>query len=162
MLKKISFSYHAFDSIIDLDDSEKRLFIHSDEAVKKAYAVYSGFSVGAALLLANGEIISANNQENMAFPSSLCAERVLMSYCKANFPDEVIKKIAISVQSKHEEIKSPISPCGSCRQVMIEYERNQNTNIEVLLKANNGKVYKINSVADLLPLSFKADGLKLY
>jgi cytidine deaminase len=162
MLKKISFSYHAFDSVAELDDSEKRLFDHSDEAIRKAYAVYSGFRVGAALLLANGKIISANNQENMAFPSSLCAERVLMSYCKANYPEEIIKKIAISVNSQHEQTTSPISPCGSCRQVMIEYERNQNANIEVLLKADNGIVYKINSVDDLLPLSFKAEGLKLY
>tara|TARA_B100001093_G_scaffold514583_1_gene588917 strand:- start:653 stop:1141 length:489 start_codon:yes stop_codon:yes gene_type:complete len=162
MKKTISFSYNSYNSSAEMPDSDQLLIAQAEQSLKKAYAIYSGFQVGASVLLANGKMMSANNQENMAFPSSLCAERVLMYYCKANFPELEIKKIAVTVKSVHGNIFEPISPCGSCRQVMLEYEQNQKNKIEVLLKADQGKVYELESIKDLLPLSFKTDVLKRY
>ena len=162
MKKIISFSYKVYKSPIEMSDSDQLLIAQAEHSLKKAYAIYSGFYVGASVLLENGKIMSANNQENMAFPSSLCAERVLMYYCKANFPDLEIKKIAITVKSVHGDVFEPISPCGSCRQVMFEYEQNQKNKISVILKADKGKVYELESINDLLPLSFKTDVLKRY
>ena len=160
MLHKISFSYHSFSSVEELSYEDKNLVIASEKALELAYSVYSGFSVGASLLLENGEIFSANNQENAAFPSSMCAERVLLYSCRANFPKLKIKKIAITANSIHGKILNPISPCGACRQVMVEYEQNQKSSIEVLLKGNQDEIYLIKSVEDLLPLSFKSNILK--
>ena len=160
MLHKISFSYHSFSSVEELSHEDKSLIIASEKALELAYSVYSGFSVGASLLLENGEIFSANNQENAAFPSSMCAERVLLYSCRANFPRLKIKKIAITANSIHGKILNPISPCGACRQVMVEYEQNQKSSIEVLLKGNQDEIYLIKSVEDLLPLSFKSNVLK--
>ncbi len=162
MKKTISFSYNSYNSPSEMTYSDQQLIAQAESSLTKAYAIYSGFHVGASVLLENGKIMSANNQENMAFPSSLCAERVLMYYCKANFPELEIKKIAVTVKSVHGSISEPISPCGSCRQVMLEYEQNQNNNIQVLLKADQGKVYELESINDLLPLSFKTDVLKRY
>ena len=159
MIKEVSFSFTIFDSIDDLSNEDKILMLESEKALETAYAKYSGFNVGASLYLDNGEIMSANNQENMALPSSLCAERVLLYYCKANFPKSDVKKMAISVKSSIEVIDEPISPCGSCRQVMLEYERMQEDNIEILLKGETGQVYLINSVSDLLPLAFNTNAI---
>ena len=159
MDKEVKFSYKVFSSFKDLKEEDQSLLSLADNSLEKAYAKYSGFNVGASLLLENGEIMSANNQENMALPSSLCAERVLLYYCKANYPNAVIRKIAISVKSNVEVIDKPITPCGSCRQVMIEYERIQNSPIEVLLKGQKGEVFLIRSVTDLLPLAFNTDAI---
>ena len=159
MTKEVSFSYSVFSSIDELSKEDKILMMESEKALQQAYAKYSGFNVGAALYLDNGKMMSANNQENMALPSSLCAERVLLYYCKANFPTHGVKKIAISVKSSIEIIDKPISPCGSCRQVMLEYERMQKSNIEVLLKGQTGEVYLIKSVSDLLPLAFNTNAI---
>ena len=159
MIKEVSFSYSVFSSIDDLSKEDKILMMESEKALQQAYAKYSGFNVGAALYLDSGKMMSANNQENMALPSSLCAERVLLYYCKANFPTQGVKKIAISVKSSIEIIDKPISPCGSCRQVMLEYERMQKSNIEVLLKGQTGEVYLIKSVSDLLPLAFNTNAI---
>ena len=162
MIEEFKISYKSYGSIKDLDDQDYQLVLKSEEILRKAYAVYSGFSVGAAALLSNGEIIAANNQENIAFPSSMCAERVLFYFCKANYPNLNIKKVAISVKSVEKVIKDPISPCGSCRQTMFEYEQNQKEKIKILLKGEVGKVLEMNSIEDLLPLAFKTDVLKRY
>ena len=162
MIEEFKISYKSYGSVKDLNDQDHQLVLKSEEILRKAYSVYSGFSVGAAALLSNGEIIAANNQENIAFPSSMCAERVLFYFCKANHPNLTIKKVAISVKSVEKVIKDPISPCGSCRQTMFEYEQNQNEKIKILLKGEVGKVLEMNSVEDLLPLAFKTDVLKRY
>ena len=160
MIKKISFSYKVYNSVKDLNESDQKLIEASDQILEKAYAIYSGFNVGASALLENGEIMTANNQENMALPSSLCAERVLLYYCRAHFPDLVIKKMAVSARANHAIIKEPITPCGACRQVMVEYERNQNSDIPIFLKGEVGEIYEVDSISDLLPLAFKTDALK--
>ena len=162
MIKKLDFSYDSYESINELNSKDQKLLKAAEQILEKSYSVYSGFSVGAAALLSNGEIVCANNQENIAYPSSMCAERVLFYYCKSNFPDCIIEKVAITVKAVEKIIDEPISPCGACRQVMFEYERNQEKSIKILLKGEVGKIYELSSVEDLLPLAFKTDVLKRY
>ena len=162
MIETFSTSYKSYGSIDELIPIDKKLLKKAEEILEQAYSVYSGFSVGAAALLDNGEIIVANNQENIAYPSSMCAERVLFYFCKSNFPNCIIEKVAITVKAVEKTIDEPISPCGACRQVMFEYERNQQNSIKILLKGEVGKVFELSSIEDLLPLAFKTDILKRY
>ena len=162
MVERFSISYNSYGSINELIPNDKKLLKKAEEILEEAFSVYSGFSVGAAALLDNGEIIAANNQENIAYPSSMCAERVLFYFCKANYPNCIIEKVAITVKSVEKIIDEPISPCGACRQVMFEYERNQQKSIKILLKGEVGKVYELSCIEDLLPLAFKTDVLKRY
>ena len=119
MIEKISTSYNSYSSVDDLTPIDKKLLKKAEKILEQAYSVYSGFSVGAAALLDSGEIIAANNQENIAYPSSMCAERVLFYFCKANYPNCIIEKVAITVKAIEKIIDEPISPCGGCRQVMF-------------------------------------------
>ena len=162
MIETFSTTYKSYGSIDELISIDKKLLKKAEEILEQAYSVYSGFSVGAAALLDNGEIIVANNQENIAYPSSMCAERVLFYFCKSNFPNCKIEKVAITVKAVEKTIDEPISPCGACRQVMFEYERNQQNSIKILLKGEVGKVFELSSIEDLLPLAFKTDILKRY
>lgn len=146
----------------DLTDSDKNLIRIAKNSLKSAYAPYSGFLVGASVLLENGEVISGNNQENVAYPSGLCAERVAIFYASSEFPSAKIKAIAVTAISKKFEIKDVISPCGACRQVISEYEEKQNENIRVLLHQANDTVIILNSISDLLPLMFISKELKNY
>lgn len=152
--RSINISYQLFASKEELSDENAMLIQRAEEALENAYAVYSKFHVGAALLLDNGEIVTGNNQENIAYPSSLCAERVALYYCKAHYPNAVVKKIAIMARSEKGDLLEAISPCGACRQVMSEYERVQEEEMKVILKGEGKSIMVFNSVADLLPLSF--------
>ncbi len=144
----------------DLTVIEKELIQRSKDALKDAYAPYSGFLVGSSVLLSDGKIISANNQENVAFPSGLCAERVVLFNAGANYPNLEIDIIAVSAKSNLYEITDIISPCGACRQVMAEYQEKQNKKIKILLHLNNDEVLIFSSVDDLLPLLFTNPNLK--
>ena len=146
----------------DLTAIEKELIQRSKDALKDAYAPYSGFLVGSSVLLSDGEIISANNQENVAFPSGLCAERVVLFNAGANYPNLEIDIIAVSAKSNLYEITDIISPCGACRQVMAEYQEKQNKKIKILLHLNNDDVLIFSSVDDLLPLQFTNPNLKKF
>ena len=159
--KEINLTYLVYPSVDKLDEVSKKLMQKAEETLTNAYAVYSDFYVGAAIYLEDGQIILGNNQENIAFPSSMCAERVALYYCKANFPKNKVKKIAIAARSSKITLKNPITPCGACRQVMTEYERIQDDKIEIILKAEQGDVLVFNSVADLLPLAFQTMALNL-
>jgi cytidine deaminase len=130
------------------------------QALNRAYAPYSGFQVGAALRLENGEIISGNNQENIAFPSGLCAERTALFYASSKFPGVAIKSIAVCARSKRAIVKTPITPCGSCRQVMAEYEINQKQAMRIILASEADKIWVMEGVGNILPFMFKADELK--
>lgn len=156
---EFSVRYKIYDSVNDLNKVDAKLMASAEESLKNAYAVYSGFRVGAALLLENGEVILGNNQENIAFPSSLCAERVALYYCKANYPNIKVIKIAITAKASTEKLLEPVSPCGACRQVMSEYERVQNGKIEMILKGEVGEVFIFESVTELLPLAFETEAL---
>ena len=144
----------------ELDTKDKELIANAKAAFTTAYAPYSGFLVGASILLDNSEIVNGSNQENVAYPSGLCAERVAMFYAGAKFPDAKIKAIAVSVISKTFKVTDVISPCGACRQVMAEYEDKQAQPIKVILHAPNDDVLIANTVQDLLPFMFKSPHLK--
>tara|TARA_B100000609_G_C16939626_1_gene293485 strand:+ start:32 stop:520 length:489 start_codon:yes stop_codon:yes gene_type:complete len=145
-----------------LTDIDKNLILKAKSSLKSAYAPYSGFLVGASVLLENGEVVVGNNQENVAFPSGLCAERVAIFYASSEFPNTKIKTIAITAISKKFKIKDVISPCGACRQAIAEYEVKQNENIRILLHQANDSVIIVNSISDLLPFMFISKGLKNY
>ena len=137
-----------------LNTDDKQLVEKAIEAAKMAYAPYSNFNVGAAVLLQNGKTILGNNQENAAYPSGLCAERVALFAASAEQPKTPILAIAITAHSDFISVGELLSPCGSCRQVMVEYEYRHQNNIRILLKGDSEKVYIVNSAKDLLPFCF--------
>lgn len=149
----------VYDSIFELPTKISALMQKAIAIRKKAYAPYSKFRVGASILLDNGLTIEGSNQENAAYPSGLCAERVAIFYAGAQYPDAKILKIAISATSDNFVSKTPIPPCGSCRQSISEYEQRQETPIEIYFMGEEGEVYKSDSIADLLPFSFSKDFL---
>lgn len=138
----------------ELNDTDKNLVERAKKATETSYAPYSKFNVGAAVLLENGEIISGSNQENAAFPSGTCAERTTIFYAGARFPGVRFCKLAIAAFTEGEFIEEPISPCGACRQAILEYEKLGGQPIEILL-AGRDKVYKLQGIRSLLPLSFE-------
>lgn len=159
MIKNRQFDFQEISSINELNNDDRKLLERAMEAVKDAYAPYSEFRVGAAILLENNEIVIGNNQENAAYPSGLCAERVAMFYASAKFPGVPFKALAITANSDKISINHPISPCGACRQVMLEYESLSKNPIKVILSGQTGPIYIIDQVKDLLPFSFGPEEL---
>ena len=137
---------------IELTEEDKNLIAKSKEALNGAYAPYSNFYVGAAVEC-RGNIVIGSNQENEAYPSGMCAERVALYSASAQYPMQTISAIAISAYNKNSEEEAVAFPCGACRQVLIEYEKRQNSPIRILVSAKN-EVYIIESAKSLLPLSF--------
>lgn len=137
----------------ELSDSEQTLVQKAIDATQHAYANYSHFYVGAACLLANGHMVIGANQENAAFPSGLCAERTAIFAAQANYPDQPIVTLAIAAKNDAGFLKAPISPCGACRQVILEIEDRYKQPIRILLYGTDG-ILCINSVKDLLPFCF--------
>ena len=129
------------------------------EARSKAYAPYSKFTVGAALLLNNGVVVKGSNQENAAYPSGLCAERVAIYYAGANYPDAKILKMFITASPQDRDLELPIPPCGSCRQAIAEYEFKQDVSIEIFFMGAKGDIYKSDSLKNLLPFVFDKNHL---
>ena len=144
----------VFESFEELPQDIQNLMEKAVEIRKKAYAPYSKFRVGAALLLDSGQVVSGSNQENAAYPSGLCAERVAIFYAGANFPEAKILKIAITATSDLNSNTTPIPPCGSCRQAIAEYEFKQDFPIEMYFMGETGEIYKSNSLKNLLPFTF--------
>lgn len=143
-----------------LSDLEKKLHEMATQARANAYAPYSHFHVGCAVLLENGEIITGNNQENAAYPSGLCAERVTIFNIGANFPHtKVLKLYVIGGPISKKTFSTATPPCGGCRQSLLEYETKQNQPIEIYFSGTEGDVFKCDSVKDLLPFSFDASFL---
>ena len=160
-MKEIDFSLKAkmYDLVSELTSDEQVLMNEAIIARNNAYAPYSKFKVGAALLLDNGKIINGNNQENAAYPSGMCAERVAIWSAGALYPNMVVKKIAITAASSEVEVKNPVGPCGACRQALYEYEFNQKEPIEIIFMGETGKIIKVSSLASLLPFSFDSSYL---
>jgi cytidine deaminase len=150
----ITTQFSVFDNQNELPVDIKNLMEQAVNIRKKAYAPYSKFKVGAALLLDNGIVVLGSNQENAAYPSGLCAERVAVFAAGANYPDAKIIKMAITAASDTNATTAPIPPCGSCRQSIAEYEIRQNQSIEIYFMGETGEVYKSNSLKNLLPLMF--------
>ncbi len=159
-INKFGFEFEEYASMAELSNSDSELLGHAIQAVENAYAPYSHFHVGAALRLGNGKVIKGNNQENIAYPSGLCAERVAFFHASSNYPNVAIEAIAITAKAQNFEIDEPVTPCGSCRQVMSETETRQPGDIRVIMMGQSGKIFVVKSVGNLLPLMFKAEGLK--
>lgn len=160
-MKKVNLdtSIWIFDSLEELDQQTQDLMQQAIAIRKKAYAPYSKFRVGAAILLDNGAIVLGSNQESAAYPSGLCAERVAIFHAGAMYPEAKILKIAISATSDTNPTLRPTPPCGACRQSISEYEQKQETPIEIYFMGERGDIYKSDSLANLLPVSFHKDFL---
>ena len=156
MNNKISLNteIEMFKSIDDLNEEVQNLIKLAHKARLNAYAPYSNFLVGTALILENGEIILGNNQENAAYPSGLCAERTAVFYANSKFPKQKILIMAIVAGSKLKPSKSPVAPCGACRQALVEYEKLQNSPIELYFMGIEGEIAYSKSVENILPWSF--------
>ncbi|MFV8360040.1 cytidine deaminase [Flavobacterium sp. LS1P3] len=150
----ITTQFKAFDSIQELPNDIQDLMTQAVEVRKNAYAPYSKFRVGAAIFLDNGKTVLGSNQENAAYPSGLCAERVAIFYAGAMYPEAKILKMAITAASDSNQTTAPIPPCGSCRQSIAEYEIKQETPIEIYFMGEIGAIYKSESLKNLLPFMF--------
>jgi cytidine deaminase len=155
-MKKVDLttSITVYDSIEELPNQVQGLMQKAIDTKKNAYAPYSKFKVGASLLLDNGVIITGNNQENAAYPSGICAERVAVWKASSDYPSVKILKLAISASSNSQILKEPVAPCGACRQTLSEYELKQKDKVEVYFMGEEGKIIKTNSISDLLPIAF--------
>lgn len=151
--KEIKIHYTEYGSIGELDPQDRIVAEAAVEAMKSSYAPYSGFNVGAAVLLEDGEIVSGSNQENAAYPSGLCAERTAMFYASASRPDKAMVKIAVAGGQNGMLCENPATPCGACRQVMAQYQTKGGKPMEVLL-VGSGNILKFSKVDDILPLIF--------
>ncbi|MBN2669032.1 MAG: cytidine deaminase [Bacteroidales bacterium] len=152
---QITIDIEVVENIEQLSEIERKLVASAKAIALQAYAPYSKFYVGAAVLLKNGEIVSGNNQENAAYPSGLCAERTAIFYANAQYPEQSITTLAVAVFTNNEFTTQPVTPCGSCRQVMLEAENRYQQPMRVIMVGQE-KIYIANSVKDLLPLSFDA------
>jgi len=138
---------------------DRDLMKRAEEAAGDAYAPYSGFRVGVAVLLEDGQIVTGSNQENASYPSGLCAERVALFSAASRFPGKKIMKISVAARDR-KGITAPVTPCGCCRQVMLEYEYKQEQPIQIFLHGTNHQILRFNSADSLLPLGFNRSQLK--
>jgi cytidine deaminase len=161
-MKKINVQseFSEFDHVDELNPEDRKLVNDARESVLNAYAPYSGFNVGAAVLLENGKTITGNNQENASYPVGLCAERVAIFSAGANYPGIKIKSIAITALSKKFMIDKPVAPCGACRQAIAEYEHRYKTPIRLVMVGEQGKVLVAEGIKNFLPPMFNGDDLK--
>lgn len=159
MKKQVQFTstFTEVSSFEDLTSRQKTLVKKAREVNKNAYAPYSGFLVSAAILLENNEIIIGTNQENIAYPSGLCAERVALFTAGTNFPNKKIIAMAVTATSKNGTVINPIAPCGGCRQVMVESETRQNQNYEVIMFGENEVYWISDSARNLVPFYFSSN-----
>lgn len=142
----------------ELGDTDRELIAKAKAVAENAYAPYSHFHVGASALLADGTVVVGSNQENAAYPSGTCAERTALFSANACYPDQSVKTLVVVARTAQGYLANPISPCGSCRQVLIEVERRYNQPMRILLYGTSG-VYELEKAADLLPLTFTGEDL---
>jgi len=153
-MQELKISYKLLDTWKELPTEDQELVTQAYKTAEKAYAPYSNFFVGAIVQFDDKSTLCGNNQENIAFPSGLCAERTVLFYAGANFPEKKIKKIVVVGHGELTNTDSLLSPCGACRQVMIESEQRQNREIEVIIVSQNNKTICIKSCSNLLPFAF--------
>ncbi len=150
----VSSSFTIYQETSELPEDIQELLAVAVENRKNAYAPYSKFRVGAALLLDNGMTVGGSNQENAAYPSGLCAERVAIFHASAIYPDAKVLKIVISAAADSGTTAAPIPPCGACRQVIAEYEVRQDSPVEIYFAGDAGPIVKSDSLRNLLPFTF--------
>lgn len=151
---QITIGFKEYNSLTELDEQQNSLCKEAVKAMANSHSPYSKFRVGAALLLQSGKIIHGSNQENVAYPSGLCAERVALFYWGANYPDDPIEAMAITAATADFALQQPITSCGSCLQVLAEYEKIQNKPVEIILFCSNGPIWIMNGVKSFLPFLF--------
>ena len=152
--QKFEFDYEVFNDLSELAEKDAWLLTEARNVTKEAYAPYSNFYVGAVAILANGEIVAGTNQENVSYPVGICAERVLLGSVATLHPNVPIESIAISYNGDDVKSDHPISPCGMCRQALLEYETRVNKPIRLILSGQEGKIFVIKSASLLLPFAF--------
>lgn len=152
--QKFSITYQRYSALDELEETDKDLCISSEGALQSSYSPYSKFKVGTAVLLDDGEVVLGSNQENVAYPSGLCAERVALFSIGARRPGAVIKTMAITAYTDAFVIDKPVTSCGGCLQVMAEFEQRQGSEIEVLFYCLGGEILKVRGVQSLLPFAF--------
>ena len=159
-IKEVNIKFLEYENDQELSQEEQNLLGEAFKSVEKSYAPYSEFHVGAAVLLENGIIVTGSNQENAAYPSGLCAERVALFYANSQYPGVKIKALAIRAKADHFHVDNPITPCGSCRQVIVETEHRQQEKIKIIMKGESGPVHVVSGIEALLPFTFYEDKLK--
>jgi len=156
---KFEFSYEVYNDVSELKKEDADLVMQARAVTKQAYAPYSNFFVGAIAKLSNGEIVAGTNQENASYPVGICAERVLLGNAATLYPNVSVDTLAISYDSKEVPSDHPISPCGMCRQALLEYETRTKKPIRLILAGQQGKIYIVNTVRFLLPFAFDSSEL---
>lgn len=156
---KFEFEYEVYEDISELTEQDAWLLREAMSMTEQAYAPYSNFHVGAVAILENGEIVAGTNQENASYPVGICAERVLLGSVATLHPNVPVKSIAISYNSDEVKSDHPISPCGMCRQALLEYETRLKEPIRLILGGMEGKVYIIKTATQLLPFAFTSSEL---
>lgn len=160
-IQNFTISYETFDGLEELTERDKMLCEKAKSALSTSHSPYSKFKVGTAILLNDDQLILGSNQENVAYPSGLCAERVALFTIGANYPNAIITAMAITAQTDKFKIVNPVTSCGACLQVMIEAEKRQNSPIEVLFYCIDGAIVKVKSIKSLLPFGFVEDRLSV-
>jgi len=156
---EIKIAFEEYDTLNELDKNDQHLCLEAVKALANSHSPYSKFKVGVAMQLQSGKIIHASNQENVAYPSGLCAERVALFYWGANHPDDPIESMAITAHSDEFPLLKPVTSCGSCLQVLAEYEKKQNQQIKVILYCQKGPTWVIKGIENQLPFLFFEDRL---
>lgn len=156
---EIKIAFEEYDSLTELSTTDRDLCLEAVKAMGNSHSPYSKFRVGAALRLQSGKIIYGSNQENVAYPSGLCAERVALFHWGANHPDDPIESIAITAHTDDFAILKPVTPCGSCLQVLAEYEKKQSRQIRIILYCIDGPVWITGGIDAFLPFLFFEDRL---
>ncbi|MFD2147984.1 cytidine deaminase [Mucilaginibacter antarcticus] len=156
---EIKISFQEYTSVQELESADRQLCAEAVKAMDNSHSPYSKFRVGAALLLKSGKVIYGSNQENVAYPSGLCAERVALFHWGANHPDDPIVSMAVTAHTDEFELKKPITSCGSCLQVLAECEKMQREPVKVILFVANGPVWVTNGIESFLPFLFFEDRL---
>ncbi len=158
--RNISISFDEYNSLDELNSQDQILCIEAKKAMSNSHSPYSGFRVGVAVQLESGQIVYGSNQENVAYPSGLCAERVALFMIGTTYPDDKILSMAITAQTDHFLIKEPVTSCGACLQVMAEYEKKQSHPINVLFYCLNGTIIRTTGIKTLLPFAFEETRLQ--
>lgn len=159
--REITISYDAFKGLDELNSADQDLCRSAEHALTTAYAPYSNFKVAAAVRLKDGKIVTGSNQENLAYPSGLCAERVALFSIGAAYPDAVIESIVVTAHTDKFEITKPVTCCGACLQVISEFEQKQGKPIEIIFYCLGGELLKVRGIRSLLPFSFVEDRLQV-
>ena len=158
--RNISISFNEYNSLDELNSQDQILCIEAKKAMSNSHSPYSGFRVGVAVQLESGRIVYGSNQENVAYPSGLCAERVALFLIGTTYPDDKILSMAITAQTAQFLIKEPVTSCGACLQVMAEYEKKQSHPINVLFYCLNGAIIRTTGIKTLLPFAFEETRLQ--